>query len=107
MDKETRDATRERARTVWVRCPLPPVVRRVASRENRPLLANQDHAATLSRLMAQRYPIYAEADVIVDCGDEMPETTTSHVVDALAPYPPPRRLPVVLTGLRKKRVVGA
>ena len=67
MDPDTRAATRERAISVWLRCALPTLVRRVASRENRPLLANQDHAATLSRLMAKRYPIYAEADVIVDC----------------------------------------
>src|ERR1700722_16326299 len=106
MDKETRDATRERARTVWVRCPLPPVVRRVASRENRPLLANQDHAAAMGRLMAQRYPIYAEADVPVDCGDEMPQITPSHVVDALTAYAPPRRLPVLLSSTRYDVVIG-
>ena len=33
--------------------------------------------------MEQRYPIYAEADVIVDCGDESPDTTTSQVLNAL------------------------
>ena len=27
--------------------------------------------------MEQRYPIYAEADVIVDCGDEPPDHTTT------------------------------
>src|ERR1700684_4608857 len=47
-----------RASSCCRRSPRPPLLRRVASRENRPLLANQDHAATLSRLMAQRYPIY-------------------------------------------------
>src|ERR1019366_2065921 len=106
MDPDTRRATRERAVTVWLRCALPTLVRRVASRENRPLLASQDHAATLSRLMAQRYPIYAEADLIVDCGDEMPEITTSHVVDALTAYAPPRRLPVVLSSSRYDVVIG-
>src|SRR5579864_3451178 len=81
MDPDTRAATRERALSVWLRCGLATLVRRVASRENRPLLANQNQETALSRLMALRYPIYAEADVIVDCGDEMPETTTTHVVD--------------------------
>ena len=36
-----------------------------------------DPAEILQRLIDQRYPIYAEADVIVDCGDESPDTTTS------------------------------
>ena len=62
--------------------------------------------ATMARLMAQRYPIYAEADVIVDCGDEMPEITTSQVVDALIAYAPPRRLPVVLSSTRYDVVIG-
>jgi shikimate kinase/3-dehydroquinate synthase len=106
MDPDTRAVTRERAISVWLRCALPTLVRRVASRENRPLLANQDHAAALSKLMAQRYPIYAEADVIVDCGDEMPETTTSHVVDSLISFAPPRRLPVVLSSSRYDVVIG-
>jgi shikimate kinase / 3-dehydroquinate synthase len=106
MDKDTRAVTRDSAISVWLRCPLATLVRRVASRENRPLLANQDHAATLARLMAQRYPIYAEADVIVDCGDEMPETTTSQVVAALTAFAPPRRLPVVLSNSRYDVVIG-
>jgi shikimate kinase/3-dehydroquinate synthase len=106
MDPDTRRATRERAISIWLRCDLSTLVRRVASRENRPLLANTDHAATLSRLMAQRHPIYAEADVIVDCGDEMPETTTTQVVDALIAHTPPRRLPVVLSSSRYDVVIG-
>jgi shikimate kinase/3-dehydroquinate synthase len=106
MDPDTRAATRERATSIWLRCDLPTLVRRVASRENRPLLANQDHAATLSRLMALRHPIYAEADVIVDCGDEMPETTTTQVLDALVAHAPPRRLPVALSSTRYDVVIG-
>jgi hypothetical protein len=33
--------------------------------------------------MAARYPIYAQADVIVDTRDEPAEVTTGHVLDAL------------------------
>jgi shikimate kinase/3-dehydroquinate synthase len=106
MDQETRAATRDRALSVWLRCPLQTLVRRVATRENRPLLANQDHTTALSRLMALRYPIYAEADVIVDCGDEMPETTTSQVVEALSAHAQPHRLPVVLSSTRYDVVIG-
>jgi shikimate kinase/3-dehydroquinate synthase len=106
MDPDTRRATRERAVSVWLRCTLPTLLRRVASRENRPLLANQDHQTTMARLMAQRYPVYAEADLTVDCGDEMPEITTSQVVGALATYAPPRRLPVVLSSSRYEVVIG-
>ena len=77
MDPETRAAARAEAVSVWLRCPLPTLVRRVAGRDHRPLLAGGDPADILQRLIDQRYPIYAEADVIVDCGDETPETTTA------------------------------
>jgi shikimate kinase / 3-dehydroquinate synthase len=106
MDGETRRVTRERAISVWLRCQLPTLVRRVATRDNRPLLANQNHTATLARLMDQRYPVYAEADVIVDCGDEMPETTTTKVLDALTAHTPPRRLPVRLSSTSYDVVIG-
>jgi shikimate kinase/3-dehydroquinate synthase len=106
MDPDTRAVTRERAISVWLRCPLTTLVRRVAGRENRPLLLHQDREATMARLMELRYPIYAEADVIVDCGDEMPEITTSRVVAALTAHAPPRRLPVVLSSTRYDVVIG-
>lgn len=106
MDPETRALTREHAMSIWLRCCLQTLVRRVASRDNRPLLAHGDHAATLSRLMDIRYPIYAEADVIVDCGDESPESTTSDVVHALAAYAPARRLTVSLSASRYDVVIG-
>ncbi len=106
MDAETRALTRQHAVSVWLRCCLQTLVRRVASRDNRPLLANGDHEATLSRLMGIRYPIYAEADVIVDCGDDSPETTTSEVVNAVAAHVPPLRLAVSLSTASYDVVIG-
>src|ERR1700709_1745697 len=37
MDPQTRESTRAEAIGVWLRCPLPTLVRRVAGRDNRPL----------------------------------------------------------------------
>lgn len=106
MDPETRALTREAAVSIWLRCSLRTLVRRVSARDNRPLLAGGDHEATLSRLMGIRYPIYAEADVIVDCGDESPETTTSDVVSAIQAWTPPRRLTVTLSTTQYDVVIG-
>ena len=76
MDPETRAVVREEAVSVWLRCALPMLLRRVAGRSHRPLLHGGDPAEIMQRLMDQRYPVYAEADVIVDCADEPPDTTT-------------------------------
>ena len=83
MDRSTRAAIRESGVSVWLRCKLPTLVRRVTSRTNRPLLANGDPATILADLMQVRHPVYAEADVVVDCGDDPPDFTTSQVLHAL------------------------
>ncbi len=106
MDAETRATARTEAVSIWLRCPLPTLVRRVAGREHRPLLADGDHHEILQRLIDQRYPFYAEADVIVDCGDESPDTTTTQVLNALLTWKPPRRLTVALPSTTYDLVIG-
>ena len=106
MDPATRASTRRDAVSVWLRCPVPTLVRRVAGRDNRPLLADGDREATLHRLTEIRNPVYAEADMIVDCGDESPDVTTGQVLDALAAWTPPRRLSVVLSSSAYDVVIG-
>ncbi len=106
MDPATRESTRAEAISVWLRCTLPTLVRRVASRDNRPLLAGKDREETLRGLMEARYPVYAEADVIVDCGDEPPDVTTAGVMNALAEWKPARRLHVVLPSSSYDVVIG-
>ncbi len=106
MDAETRAAIRAAATSLWLRCPLSVLVRRVSSRTHRPLLHGQDPAEVLLRLAAQRHPVYAEADIVVDCGDEHPEQTTTRVQDALLGWRRPRRLPVALSGGSYDIVVG-
>ncbi|HEY1932895.1 MAG TPA: 3-dehydroquinate synthase [Acetobacteraceae bacterium] len=106
MDAETRAVTRTEAVSIWLRCPLPTLVRRVAGREHRPLLADGNHGEVLERLIDQRYPVYAEAEIIVDCGDESPDTTTSQVLNALLAYKPPRRLSVALASATYDVVIG-
>ncbi len=106
MDPATRASVRAHGVSVWLRAPLSVLLRRVNQRRGRPLLANGDPADILARLMAQRYPVYAEADVIVDCGDDTPEQTTRRVSDAVAAWRAPRRLPVRLTSASYDVVVG-
>ncbi|HJS85470.1 MAG TPA: 3-dehydroquinate synthase [Acetobacteraceae bacterium] len=106
MDPRTRAAVRATAISVWLRCPLPVLARRVAGRDNRPLLAGDDVPGTLARLTALRDPIYAEADIIVDCGDEGLDSTTTRVMGAVLAHRPPHRLAVTLPSARYEVVIG-
>ncbi len=106
MDPETRAVVREEAVSVWLRCPLGTLLRRVAGRDNRPLLSDGNPAEILGRLIDIRYPIYAEADMIIDCGEESPDATTGRVMNALLDWQAPRRLSVVLPSTSYDLVIG-
>jgi shikimate kinase/3-dehydroquinate synthase len=107
-DSLTRAAVRRSsAASVWLRCGLPTLLRRVAGREHRPMFLNADPREVLERLIAARHPTFAEADVIVDCTDEPPEVTTRRVAEALAAHQAPSRLPVRLGERSYDIVVGA
>ncbi len=106
MDASTRAAIRAGATSVWLRCSLEVLARRVAGRSHRPLLANADPVGTLSALMAQRHPTYAEADIIVDSGEDSPDVTTRNVVAALDGWRAPERVAVRLQAASYDVVVG-
>ncbi|TXL77120.1 shikimate kinase [Vineibacter terrae] len=86
MDIQTRTLMRQRAITIWLRAELPVLIERVGRRTNRPLLKQDDPETVLRRLMALRYPVYAEADITVDSRDAPAERTTDDVLAALTDF---------------------
>ncbi len=69
MDPATREAIRRHGISVWLRADLDVLVKRVGRRNNRPLLQGGDQRRILQDLMTTRYPVYGQADVIVDSCD--------------------------------------
>lgn len=96
IDPATRSLIARRAVSVWLRADLDTLFQRVLRRDNRPLLKAGQPRAILADLIERRYPIYAEADLIVDSGEGSPELTVRRVLAALAACPlaqePPPRL---------------
>ncbi len=83
MNPDTRAAIEARAISVWLRADLDLMLKRTSRRNNRPLLKHGDPRKILSDLMAQRYPVYADADLVVDSVDGPPEVTVERVLAAL------------------------
>ncbi len=79
IDAETRKRIHDKATSIWLRADLDTILKRVRRNDNRPLLREGDPRDTLSMLMTERDPIYAEADIVVDSGD----TAVEKVVDAI------------------------
>lgn len=83
MDPETRAAIRAAAISIWLRADLDLLMARVSRRNGRPLLAKGEPREVLRRLMDERHPTYAEADIIVDSVDGPHERTLQAVLRAL------------------------
>jgi shikimate kinase len=90
-DQRTRARIKRDCVSVWLRVAVDVLHRRVARRGNRPLLAGDDSQAVLERLSAERAPIYAEADIVVDCADGPLEETVDTVLAAIRRHLSARR----------------
>jgi shikimate kinase len=83
MNAETRAAVKAAGISVWLRADLDVLMRRVAKRDNRPLLKADDPVAIMKSLIEQRYPVYAEADIIIDSRDTTHEVIVNEIITAL------------------------
>lgn len=83
IDPETRKIIAKTAISIWLRADLDLLASRTIRRADRPLLAGNDHRRALKKLMEIRYPLYAEADMIVDSRSEPPETTVEKLISTL------------------------
>ena len=83
VDAETRERIKERAVSIWLRAPLELLIQRVLRKDTRPLLRNTDSRATLERLLRDREPIYAEADIVVESDEGPHDVVVKRIVAAL------------------------
>ncbi|MDX8523151.1 shikimate kinase [Mesorhizobium sp. MSK_1335] len=86
MNAQTRGAITAYGVSVWLKADLDLLMERVSKKQNRPLLKNPDPRAVLERLMGERYPVYATADLIVPTRDDRKEIIASEVVAALCAH---------------------
>jgi len=84
INPHTRALIRARGISVWLKADLDVLLRRIKRRSDRPLLKTEDPEQTLRQLIAERYPIYAEADVTIYSRDVSHEAIVADIVTALA-----------------------
>ena len=95
LDPRTRRRIAERGVSIWFDADHETLLKRVRRKADRPLLQTADPAATLRRLMDERYPVYAHADIRVVSRDAPQEAMVDETLDALA-----ERLPTLDLGAR-------
>jgi shikimate kinase len=82
MHQETRERCTEHV-TIWLRADVPVLLDRVRKKGNRPLLANPDPEGVLRRLLAEREPTYASADIAIASRDGPHHAVVGEVIAAL------------------------
>lgn len=70
--------------SMWLKADLEVLWERVNKRDHRPLLKTENPKATLAALMEKRYPVYAEADLIIESRDVRKEIIVTEVLAAIA-----------------------
>lgn len=83
MNADTRAAIRANGISIWLKADLDTLMERVARRQNRPLLKTPDPRAVMRKLMDERYPVYAEADVTVTSRDARHTIIASEIIEAV------------------------
>ena len=83
MNPETRAAINAAGIAIWLKADFNVLMSRVRRRSNRPLLKTGDPAETMRRLMAERYPVYAEAPIHIESREVAHETVLAEIVAAL------------------------
>lgn len=83
IDPATRAEIKKCAVSIWIKAPLDVLLSRVTRRDTRPLLKNGDPREILEQLLAERDPIYAEADLSINSADGPHAQAVENIVDAL------------------------
>jgi shikimate kinase len=80
----TREIIRRKALTVWLKADLDILARRVARRDNRPLVSGRNPMDVLEAHARDRYPDFAAADVVVEVGEAPHQVAVEAILAALS-----------------------
>jgi shikimate kinase len=83
MREETRRRIGDKAVSIWLKADSDIIMRRVKRRADRPLLQTEDPAATVNRLLAEREPVYGNADLTIASRDVPHDKIVEECIAAL------------------------
>jgi shikimate kinase len=86
MNDQTRDLIKANAVSVWLKTDLVVLARRVSRKDTRPLLIGKDPLEVLQGQADARYPVYAQADLVVETGDDAHHVTVDQIIRALSEH---------------------
>jgi shikimate kinase len=86
QNADTRALIRAKGISIWLKAEFDVLLKRIKRRTDRPMLKTADPAATLQKLINDRYPTYAEAAITVNSRDVMHDVIVDEALAALKAY---------------------
>jgi shikimate kinase len=83
MSAQTRAAIAQSGLSIWLNAPVDILLQRVARRDNRPLLKTENPRAVLDRLLAERGPYYAEANLVFQSREAPHDTIVKEILSMI------------------------
>jgi len=83
INPETRARIKKHAVSVWLKAPVDLLLQRVGRRDTRPLLRQGDPKEILQKLLKEREPVYAEAELTIDSEDGPHSAAVEQIISAL------------------------
>lgn len=80
MNEDIRKAIAQTALSVWLKADIELLLERTSRTDHRPLLKQGNPRDILERLMEQRYPVYATADITIESGTLTPRQMAEAIV---------------------------
>jgi len=86
VNADTRALIGVKGVSIWLKADFDVLMRRIRRRHDRPLLKTDDPGATLKKLMEERYPVYALADLTLQSREIPHDKIVDEIIDALAAH---------------------
>ena len=84
INPDTRAAIAAKGISIWLKAEADVLMKRIKRRQDRPLLHTADPAATLRKLLEEREPVYALADLTVQSREVTHDRIVDEIVGAIA-----------------------
>ena len=83
LSLKTQKIAKKHAISIWIRADVDLLSRRTEGRNHRPLVPAKDNKKAIERLVNERYPLYANADITLDTHQEPIGKTVSRLLKLL------------------------
>jgi shikimate kinase len=87
MNADTRALIKVKGVSIWLTAEFDVLMRRINKRKSeRPMLQTANPAATLRQLLAERSPVYAQADLTVQSREVPHDAIVTEILNALSSF---------------------